>query len=652
MLQSDLQKIIRIICLIIFLLSNHDLYSKEVVGAKKQLVRIKQVLDSCTTLPQGILEKLRSIQKGEIIDATDEDKANAYYYEGICYSITYEFGKSLVAYKKSRQIFQTLNLSNEEAICDLNIGVLYINIENYNTAIRFFNIDKRKVSNDVQAQLYYLIGYCHIRLSNHLKADQYLTKALALDHKRDKLFYEILLSMIEVKLLQHKLKAAKELIDTCDTYFNKTDNEIAQNILKLRKASLFESYGNYQKSLDLTIDAYENLRSLNYKNFISQAAISVAKLSAQLGDYKKAYLFSQIYHDIRDSLSNENNRWALNMMQAELVLTEKENKIKVLEKEKVIEKEKLRYQQLFTIGALAALLIVAFLLFFAVKNFRLSKKQNNIISLQKDKLETQVKLVNNKNLEILSSINYASRLQSAIVNPHQFFTNIFPNSFIFYQPKDIVAGDFFWCEKIENKVFFAAADCTGHGVPGALVSVVCATALNRTLYEYEKHEPGEILDTTRQLIIETFSKSKSGVMDGMDISFCVLDINTKQVTWAGANNPLWIYNSASQQLLEYKPNKQPIGNWENATPFTSHVIQLEAKDVVYLFTDGFQDQFGTDDVSKPIKKFKPAGMRKMLQSIATLAAEEQYQRVQHTFENWKGDTDQIDDVTLIGICIS
>jgi serine phosphatase RsbU (regulator of sigma subunit) len=486
-------------------------------------------------------------------------------------------------------------------------------------------------------------------LSNHLKADQYLTKALALDHKRDKLFYEILLSMIEVKLLQHKLKAAKELIDTCDTYFNNTDNEIAQNILKLWKASLFESYGNYQKSLDLTIDAYENLRSLNYKNFISQAAISVAKLSAQLGDYKKAYTFSQIYHDIRDSLSNENNRWALNMMQAELVLTEKENKIKVLEKEKVIEKEKLRYQQLFTVGALVALIIVAFLLFFAVKNFRLGKKQNNIISLQKDKLETQVKLVNNKNLEILSSINYASRLQSAIVNPQQFFNSIFPQSFIFYLPKDIVAGDFYWCEKIDHKVFFAVADCTGHGVPGALVSVVCATALNRTLYEYEKHEPGEILDTTRQLIIDTFSKSKSGVMDGMDISFCVLDTQTNILKWAGANNPLWIYKNDSQQLVEYKPNKQPIGNWENTKPFTTHTLQLEKNDVLYLFTDGYQDQFGSDQSSKPIKKFKPSGMRRLLQSMATLSSEEQYKKTQETFENWRGDTDQIDDVTLIGI---
>jgi serine phosphatase RsbU (regulator of sigma subunit) len=489
-------------------------------------------------------------------------------------------------------------------------------------------------------------------MNKHLDADNILSYALSIHKSFDKLHYEILLSQIDVKIEQNKLNAAKSLIDTCSVYFKRTSNLTALSMLKLKTAKIESIKQNFIVALNLAVEAYHELQGLNYRSYILDAARAVTNYSSQLGDYKKAYTFSQIYHDIRDSLSNENNRWALNMMQAELVLTEKENKIKVLEKEKVIEKEKLRYQQLFTIGALVALIIVAFLLFFAVKNFRLSKKQNNIISLQKDKLETQVKLVNNKNIEILSSINYASRLQSAIVNPHQFFTNIFPNSFIFYQPKDIVAGDFFWCEKIENKVFFAAADCTGHGVPGALVSVVCATALNRTLYEYEKHEPGEILDTTRQLIIETFSKSKSGVMDGMDISFCVLDTDAKQVTWAGANNPLWIYKSASQQLLEYKPNKQPIGNWENATPFTSHVIQLESMDVLYLFTDGFQDQFGTDDILKPIKKFKPAGMRKMLQSIATLAAEEQYQRVQHTFETWKGDTDQIDDVTLIGICIS
>ena len=258
-------------------------------------------------------------------------------------------------------------------------------------------------------------------------------------------------------------------------------------------------------------------------------------------------------------------------------------------------------------------------------------------------LAAKTQEVENKNQEIIDSITYAKRIQDAILLPIHLVKNHLSDSFVLFKPKDIVAGDFYWVDEIDDKVIFAAADCTGHGVPGAMVSVVCHNALNSAVREFDLTEPEKILDKTRELVIKQFSKSTEDVKDGMDISLCSLSQRT--LHWSGANNPLWIIRKDSNQLEEIKADKQPIGKYAGAKPFTTHQIELNAGDTIYIFTDGFQDQFG----GVKQKKFKAAQLKELLLANQKLSMNEQKILLMNTFENWRGSLEQIDDVCVIGI---
>ena len=261
---------------------------------------------------------------------------------------------------------------------------------------------------------------------------------------------------------------------------------------------------------------------------------------------------------------------------------------------------------------------------------------NDKVNLQKLKLEI-------KNKEITDSINYARRIQQAILPPESKINNHLKNNFILYLPKDIVAGDFYWLEAKEDRVLFAAADCTGHGVPGAMVSVVCNNALNRSVREYDLTDPGKILDKTREIVIQEFEKSDEEVRDGMDIAICSL-IGDK-LEYAGAHNPLWIVRNGV--LLETKANKQPIGKFDNLLPYTTHSFVLEKGDTVYIFSDGYPDQFGGEKG----KKYKSGNFKKFLLSIQEDSMEKQLTLLIAEFEKWRGSMEQIDDVCVIGLRI-
>ena len=190
---------------------------------------------------------------------------------------------------------------------------------------------------------------------------------------------------------------------------------------------------------------------------------------------------------------------------------------------------------------------------------------------------------------------------------------------------------------------FAAADCTGHGVPGAMVSVVCNNAMNRAVREYSKTEPGAILDKTRDIVIQEFEKSDEEVKDGMDIALCSL--NGHKLQYAGAHNPLWILREG--EIIETKANKQPIGKFDNLEPYTTHYFDLQKGDSIYIFSDGYVDQFGGEKG----KKFKAKAFRALLLSIQDKQMEEQKIIIDDAFEGWRGNLEQIDDVCVIGVKI-
>jgi serine phosphatase RsbU (regulator of sigma subunit) len=294
------------------------------------------------------------------------------------------------------------------------------------------------------------------------------------------------------------------------------------------------------------------------------------------------------------------------------------------------------------IGSFVFLLILTG---FVLYSYGQSKIVNRILAGKNDEINEQRLLIQEKNDEIVDSINYAKRIQSAILPPESEFKEFLPNSFILYKPKAIVAGDFYWLEHKNDSILFAAADCTGHGVPGAMVSVVCKNALSRAVREYNETVPGLILDRTRDIVIEEFKKSKEELKDGMDIALCALTGNTLQ--YSGAHNPLWIVRKGSEEIEEIKADKQPIGRFDAVATFTTHTVELNRGDTFYIFSDGFADQFG----GIIGKKYKAANFKKLLNSIQHYSMEDQKIQIDEVFENWKGDLDQLDDVCVIGVKI-
>ena len=300
--------------------------------------------------------------------------------------------------------------------------------------------------------------------------------------------------------------------------------------------------------------------------------------------------------------------------------------------------------------ALVFLIVVAFIR-YRERRFKIQQSKLEVIVHERTKeavsateiAENQKKIAEQKNKEILDSISYAKRIQTAMLPTVEFLNEKFKEIAILYRPKDIVAGDFFWFEETGTHSMIAVADCTGHGVPGAMVSVVCYNALNRSVREYGLTKPGEILDKTREIILSELSKHDENVKDGMDISLLVFEKQSNKIEWAGANNPLWIIESETNELIEVKADKQPIGQHSHSKPFTTQSISLKTGDTLILLTDGYADQFGAETG----KKFKSANLKRLIIENAMLPINEIENCLLNKFENWKGSEEQVDDVCMI-----
>lgn len=271
------------------------------------------------------------------------------------------------------------------------------------------------------------------------------------------------------------------------------------------------------------------------------------------------------------------------------------------------------------------------------------------------------KVIETSHKSIQDSINYSKRLQKAVLPKEEEIKKRLTESFVLFRPKDVVSGDFYWFENHEGYDFIAAADCTGHGVPGAMVSFVCNNALNRSLYEFGKLSPETVLHHTREIVIETFSKSGHDIKDGMDIALCRINQERDELLFVGANNPCWIIRKNihltqielddrktvvgdTYSLIEIKGDKKPIGLHEDMSPFTCNNIPICEGDTYYLFTDGYADQFGGNKGKKMM--YKP--FKKLLLSMAEDSLGKQREELAHSFDTWMGDFEQVDDVCVIG----
>jgi len=266
------------------------------------------------------------------------------------------------------------------------------------------------------------------------------------------------------------------------------------------------------------------------------------------------------------------------------------------------------------------------------------------VETEKYKTSTILAKTERLNKSITDSIVYAKRLQMALLPTDKLINEVIPDSFIFYKPKDIVSGDFYWVSHVKNNKIFGAIDCTGHGVPGAMVSVICNGALNRSVNELGLVKPNEILNKSRDIIIQEFDKSDEDVKDGMDIALCYID--GYKLEFAGAHNPLWIVRNG--ELIEIKGDRQGVGKYEGSKLFTNHNFDLEKRDVIYIFTDGYRDQFG----GAKRKRIKNTGFKKLILEIHQKPMSEQKDLLDSYLTQWQGELTQIDDICVMGVRIN
>ena len=276
-------------------------------------------------------------------------------------------------------------------------------------------------------------------------------------------------------------------------------------------------------------------------------------------------------------------------------------------------------------------------------------KQGDKIAEQKYKIKKQHDLVRQQNKKIEDSILYAKRIQSAVLPPNRFIQHLLTQNFIFYKPRDIVSGDFYWIKQFDDRIFIAAADCTGHGVPGALMSMLGITFLNEIINKNPDIPANEIINELRLHIISSLRQTGSTgeSRDGLDIALCVINHKNKVMEYAGANNPLYMIRD--NKFNEIKADRMPVGYHQRAKEsFKNHTLKLKQDDLIYIFSDGFIDQFGGKDG----RKFLSSNFKDLLLRNCSECLDEQKSILKKTFENWKGERKQLDDILIIGFKIS
>jgi serine phosphatase RsbU (regulator of sigma subunit) len=443
-----------------------------------------------------------------------------------------------------------------------------------------------------------------------------------------------------------KLKSYDEAL----RYLNKA-RECYKDVNEYDLASVCLLIGEVQFLQKKYIEAEKNYneaivfaRKVGIKDAIKIAYEQLSALYEAKGDLKNALIFYRKYSAIKDSILHENIDVQLNLAQSRVDNEKKNTEIELLEQKNKAKESETTKQRTVIYSVIALLFIASLLAYILFVRNKEKIKTNKLLEHQKKEIESQKEIVDVQNKEITDSINYAQRIQQVILPQQEEVGNYFKDWFVFFQPKDVVSGDFYWVTQKEEKTYIAAIDCTGHGVPGAFMSMIGYTLLNEILNNSEIISPADVLKELRRGVIK--SLKQKGVegenKDGMDIALCLFSGNKLQ--YAGAYNPLWLIRN--KEIIEYKADKQPIGIYgEKLNPFTNHTIDLQSGDSVYIFTDGYADQFGGPEG----KKFKYSKLKELLLSVQQEPMNKQKDIISKQFRKWKGNLEQVDDVLLIGI---
>lgn len=450
---------------------------------------------------------------------------------------------------------------------------------------------------------------------------------------------------------------AKEYYEKALTIYKKHEikNETASMYLNI--ASILMQKKKYKEADELFTKALTIYEQINNKNLMIIVYETMAANYTYLDDLESAYNAISMAKLYTDSVYTSEMSAQTSELETKYDTEKKEVENELLKQKNENQQLSINRQRMVSYFIVTALILVTALAFFIFKGFKQKKKANLL-------LEEKSKIIEDKNKDITDSINYAKRIQEAIL-PEENLLLAHYESFIYYQPKDIVSGDFYWIKEIGNKFYFSVVDCTGHGVPGAFMSIIGFNALNRIVEDLQLSETGLILDKLNELVLHSIrqqDKDGSSIRDGMDISLCCIDKANKTIEFSGANNPLYILRSTAistenlpitltennYNLIEIKADKMAIGGVENTKKYRTHFLQLQKGDAVYLFSDGYADQFG----GPKSKKFMYKKFKELLASVQEQSMDEQKNKLHKTITDWRGNLDQIDDICIMGVRIT
>lgn len=404
-------------------------------------------------------------------------------------------------------------------------------------------------------------------------------------------------------------------------------------------------------------------KEIGVKEFEKNAYSTLVDIYEMQGNPLKALENYRLYTTLKDSLINQENEHSMSFMEARFESEKKEKEIELLNKDKKLNEEKLRQDQILIQAFIYGGIVLVLALSFAIYAFVNKRKANKKLVALNTEVHKQKNQLLEKNQAITDSIQYAKRIQTALLTSEQYIKKLVPDFFIIYQPKDIVSGDFYWVYHQDNKMYFMCADCTGHGVPGAFMSLLGINFLNEIIIEKKISNPAAALNELRKEIILSLNREGGEeTKDGMDCTLCAIDINTGAIEVAAANNPVWIVRPPAGglqkdekgnfkmapgfKMTEVKPDKMPVGKSpKDNTPFTPKNYQLKKGDCIYMFSDGFPDQFG----GPKGKKMKYKLLKETILVNCHLSMIEQKAALQKCFANWKGTHEQVDDVLVLGI---
>jgi serine phosphatase RsbU (regulator of sigma subunit)/tetratricopeptide (TPR) repeat protein len=551
------------------------------------------------------------------------------------------YDKAIEYLKKAIAIHEELGEKRGMSICYLNVGDIYVIVDSSNKAIEYHSRALKQFEElgekEGISKSNHSLGDDYVKQGSYDKANEYFLRALKV--------YEEIGDKMGIALLG---------ISLANLNISMADSEASNENRRLNYLNQAVAYGN--KSI-------LNAREMKLLPATKEAANSLMTAYNKLGNYKKAIEFAGILITTQDSIFRQDKTRAIQEMSTRYETEKKQQQIELQESQLTVKDAKIKQQRTFRnalIGGLGAIILIVIVIANAYaqkrKDNKKIKEQNGKIIRANEELKqlnVELKQLNETTIkqkdEIISSILYAQKIQSAILPPEGYITELLNENFIFYKPKDIVSGDFYWIKQVKQYIVLVSADCTGHGVPAAFMSMLGISYLNEIVQSREVTQANQILNELRKQIKHSLRQSgkKEETRDGIDLALCVIDSKKNTMQYSGAHNPLYIikHHNGESVLNEIKADPMPVGmHFSSDISFTNHEIQIEVGDTFYIFSDGFIDQGGGNDNIR----FTSARFKKLLLEIHDQPMPEQKEILDQTLRDWMGSYPQRDDILVIG----